>query len=407
MELEPYLKSVVMAVRTLTHSQVGSIFVYEPETDTLKFVAGFWPKEEALNRVRVPLDGSVAGQCFTRSRPITIQNAGQDERIFRDVDKFLGYDTTSILAVPLVFQHETIGVMEAVNKQDNLNYTEEDVTILELLASLAAAKIQNHNLQDQLQRAHEDFEELERMKKDFIAITSHELRTPLGVILGHASVLVENLDKSDNQNHASVITENALKLKKIIEDIENAEQLQTQRVLSRFKLIELDTLIDEVIASFSRLSQQKHITIITDLPEAPLTLEGDADKLAIALGNLIQNALTFTDKGGHVLVTAESLPGYAKVSVVDNGIGIPARDLKRVFERFYQVESHMTRRHGGMGLGLSIAKSMVEMHNGEIWAESLEGRGSNFSFLIPTSQTKSATKSPSATNSQNAFDFES
>ncbi len=77
------------------------------------------------------------------------------------------------------------------------------------------------------------------------------------------------------------------------------------------------------------------------------------------------------------------MPGYLKVSVIDDGIGIPAQDLGRVFERFYQVESHLTRRHGGMGLGLSVAKAMIELHNGQIWVESLEGKGSNFTFLLP------------------------
>ena len=93
--------------------------------------------------------------------------------------------------------------------------------------------------------------------------------------------------------------------------------------------------------------------------------------------------LTFTNTGGQVLVTAESVPGHVKVSVIDNGVGIPASDLPRVFERFFQVESHLTRRHGGMGLGLAVAKAMIEMHSGRIWAESVEGKGSNFTFLLP------------------------
>ncbi len=91
----------------------------------------------------------------------------------------------------------------------------------------------------------------------------------------------------------------------------------------------------------------------------------------------------FTNQGGHVFVTGELVPGYVKVSVIDDGIGIPAKDLPHIFDRFFQVESHLTRRHGGMGLGLSVAKVMIEMHGGRIWAESMEGKGSNFTFLLP------------------------
>ena len=104
-----------------------------------------------------------------------------------------------------------------------------------------------------------------------------------------------------------------------------------------------------------------------------------------ALANIIDNALAFTDEGGSVQVTANRLSGYAKVSVIDNGIGIPAKDLQKVFDRFFQVENHLTRHHEGMGLGLSVAKAMVESHDGIIWVESIENEGSTFSFLLPIS----------------------
>jgi two-component system sensor histidine kinase VicK len=106
-------------------------------------------------------------------------------------------------------------------------------------------------------------------------------------------------------------------------------------------------------------------------------------KISIALSNLVKNGITFTDAGGTVFIVAEQIPGYVKVSVIDDGIGIPTRDLPHVFERFYQVESHLTRKHGGMGLGLSVAKVMIELHGGRIWAESVEGKGSNFTFILP------------------------
>jgi two-component system sensor histidine kinase VicK len=147
----------------------------------------------------------------------------------------------------------------------------------------------------------------------------------------------------------------------------------------------LEQLVQEVVASFQDFADRKHIALQTQLPKMALTIEGDAEKIGIALSNLVKNAITFTNEGGRVLIAAERIPGYLKVSVIDNGIGIPAKDLHRVFERFFQVQSHMTRRHGGMGLGLSVAKVMIEMHGGQIWVESVESKGSNFSFLLPIS----------------------
>jgi signal transduction histidine kinase len=111
------------------------------------------------------------------------------------------------------------------------------------------------------------------------------------------------------------------------------------------------------------------------------------------LSNLIRNAIQFTDSGGHVTLCVEEASDHMKVSVTDDGIGIPAKDLPRVFERFFQVETHLTRRFGGMGLGLTVAKAMVELHAGRIWAESEEGRGSTFSFILPIHQPGQSTPS--------------
>ena len=123
-------------------------------------------------------------------------------------------------------------------------------------------------------------------------------------------------------------------------------------------------------------------------------IEGEAGKIEVALSHLVRNAIMFTDRGGHIFVTAEAVPGYVRVSVVDDGIGIPEQDLTRIFDRFYQVESHLTRKHGGMGLGLSVAKAMIEMHGGRLWAESVEGKGSRFTILLPVdaSQASAAEK---------------
>jgi two-component system, OmpR family, sensor histidine kinase VicK len=114
-----------------------------------------------------------------------------------------------------------------------------------------------------------------------------------------------------------------------------------------------------------------------------LFIEADGVKINIALSNLVRNALQFTDTGGTVRIAVGEDSGYMKVSVSDNGLGIPARDLAKVFDRFFQVEEHLTRKHGGMGLGLAVAKSMIELHNGRIWVESEEGKGSTFTFLLP------------------------
>jgi signal transduction histidine kinase len=151
----------------------------------------------------------------------------------------------------------------------------------------------------------------------------------------------------------------------------------------------LSRLVEEVATRFKDSATEKSIELGFDIPQNDaLVVDGDKEKIAVALENMVKNAILFTDSGGQVGIKAEGDGTMAKVFVVDTGIGIPAKDVERVFDRFFQVESHLTRKHGGMGLGLSIAKAMVEMHNGQIWCESKEGTGSLFCFMVPRNQVE-------------------
>ena len=224
--------------------------------------------------------------------------------------------------------------------------------------------------------------ELDRLKSDFIAITSHELRTPLGVILGHATFLRELLG-DENREQVDVIIKSASRLKEIVESLGDMDNQDAGGARLRPGMVSLTRVIQDAVDAFSDMASSRNITLKSRLGTDDLNVEGDEAKISVALSNLVKNALIFTDDGGHVIILGQRLPGFVKVSVVDDGIGIPAKDLPHIFERFYQAEAHLTRRHGGMGLGLSVAKAMIDMHGGRIWAESSEGAGSTFSFLLP------------------------
>jgi signal transduction histidine kinase len=282
----------------------------------------------------------------------------------------------------MAYKGETIGVLEVVNKGDNLNYSEEDATILEILALYAAIVLWNSSLERQIRNIRNEFAELDRMKSNFIAITSHELRTPLGLILGHATFLRETISK-ENRDPMDTIIRNATRLKEIIESLTEVDNYEAGVARIRQNSISIPSIVRDVVSSFQDMAAIKNITLQEDIRDENLLVEADANKITVAISNLIRNALTFTNEGGHVQLMVESVTGHVQVSVKDDGIGIPASDLGRVFDRFFQVESHLTRRHTGMGLGLSVAKTMIELHGGRIWVESVEGKGSTFSFLLP------------------------
>lgn len=392
LEFDAFLQSVVEEVCELTSSESASILRYESGTDNLLFIAAPPEQLQFLRGVQVPLEGSAAGWVFRHAEPLLVQNTAHDKRHYKEVDRLTGARTRSILAAPLMFRGGPLGVLEAVNKRKG-EYTEEDIAVLETLAALAAFSIHESELQKQIERLQAETSSLERLKADFIAIASHELRTPLGLILGHATFLRELTDKKYHEQ-LDLIIRNATRLKEIVDNLSSVDNYQSGAARVRQKQVVMTRLAQDVVESFHEEARRKGVDLRLAAPSSPLTAEGEAGKIEVALSHLVRNAITFTDSGGHVLVSVEAVPGYVKVSVADDGIGIPASDLTRVFERFYQVENHLTRRYGGMGLGLSVAKAMVEMHGGRIWAESVEGQGSRFIFLLPinASQASAAEK---------------
>ncbi|OQY81921.1 MAG: hypothetical protein B6D40_10105 [Anaerolineae bacterium UTCFX3] len=392
LEFDAFMQSVVEEVCELTSSESASILRYESGTDNLLFIAAPPEQLQFLRGVQVPLEGSAAGWVFRHAEPLLVQNTAHDKRHYKEVDRLTGARTRSILAAPLMFRGGPLGVLEAVNKRKG-EYTEEDIAVLETLAALAAFSIHESELQKQIERLQAETSSLERLKADFIAIASHELRTPLGLILGHATFLRELTDKKYHEQ-LDLIIRNATRLKEIVDNLSSVDNYQSGAARVRQKQVVMTRLAQDVVESFHEEARRKGVDLRLAAPSSPLTAEGEAGKIEVALSHLVRNAITFTEPGGHVLVSVEAVPGYVKVSVADDGIGIPASDLTRVFERFYQVENHLTRRYGGMGLGLSVAKAMVEMHGGRIWAESVEGQGSRFIFLLPinASQASAAEK---------------
>jgi len=385
LELPKLLEALADTASELTGSETASILLYDTRKNELRFEAIPGKPSSSLHHLSVPLDSSVAGWVFQNNRPLVVQDAEDDPRIFRQIDSALNFTTRSLIAVPLQVKQKTIGVLEAVNRKNNAHYTEDDISILENLGCQAAIAIENARLVEQLRMANSELMRHTKVKSDFIAIASHELRTPLGLILGHATFLKDYIP-NQHQEQIDVIIRSAMRLKTIIEDlstIAHKEQGQSRIRRSAFSISEM---VANTATQFQTTAAGKKIELGYDVPDEDLMIEGDKEKVQIILTNLIRNAITFTDPGGQIGIKAEKDPGYIKVYVVDTGIGIPEDEQGRIFERFYQVESHLTRKHGGMGLGLSIAKAMVELHNGQIWVESKVGMGSLFCFMLPVNQ---------------------
>ena len=383
-DLETYLQSILSAATELTESESASILEYDEASQEFTFKSVPWFHRDAVSTARVPLSGSIAGWVFLNIRALAIDDVANDSRHYDKIDELVGFQTKSLLGVPIILHGRPVGVFEVFNKKKN--YTGEDILIVETLASLASTALQNDMLEKSIMSSQEEARELDQLKNEFIAITSHELRTPLGLILGHATFL-RVLVAGDYQEQVDAIIRNASRLKEIIESLTSVDNYETGGSMIRSRRVSVARIIEDVVSSFHEMAMNKRVTVKTEIPEGrELWVDVDSSKISIVLSNLLKNALTFTNEGGHVVIRCEQKPEYVTVTVQDDGLGIPAKDLPRIFDRFYQVESHLTRRHGGMGLGLSVAKVMIEMHGGRIWAESKEGEGSIFTFLLPSNK---------------------
>jgi len=382
LELEPFLNSLIAAASELTGCETASILEPEEDGRQLHFLALPSFHHELLKTVKVPIPTSVAGWVFENGQAAVIPDVNAEPLHFKGADQAADFVTHSLMVVPITFQGKKLGVLEVVNKTGESHYTEEDLTILETLASLAAIAIQNTHLMMRVNKSQDQVAQLDRMKSDFIAIASHELRTPLGLILGHATFLREVI-QPEYQTQLNIIIRNSMRLKEIIDSIANMDNAEHGMASLRAGLISIKHIVEEVMDSFQPEAGNKHIAMSSETGPDDLLVEGDAAKISIILNNVVRNAIGFTNPGGHVTIAAKQVPGYIQISVIDDGIGIPEKDLPHIFERFYQVESHLTRKHGGMGLGLSVAKVMTELHGGRITAESVEGKGSNFTILLP------------------------
>lgn len=383
-----FLTQVAVAARDLTHSEAGLILRLDEGSQPLAVVAASPEYEPVQAPTGITMEQDAAARAIAERRPIVVTRAADlSERSPASDDH--SSNKRSVLATPLIARGKALGALLAVNRGGS-DYTGEDSGILETLAAPAALAIDHAALRRRLEHGSTASSDLDRMKSDFIAITSHELRTPLGLILGHATFLRELLG-DEYREQLDVVIKNASRLKDIVESLSSMDNFKTGGARLRLQEFSLQELAAEVLDSYADMAAKRGVELKVEGGSADLAVEGDRTKIAIALANLVRNGIAFTDAGGHVLVRCEPLQEFAKVSVIDSGVGIPAKDLAHVFDRFFQVESHLTRHHTGMGLGLSVTKAMIEMHGGRIWVESIEGKGSEFSFLLPRKSGESAT----------------
>jgi two-component system phosphate regulon sensor histidine kinase PhoR len=236
---------------------------------------------------------------------------------------------------------------------------------------------------------------LERVRSQFVANVSHELRTPVAAIRGYAETLKAGAmnDAEIADSFLQIIIDESRRLGRLIEDILDLSNIESKQVALHFAPVDLRPFIGKMIGTVQPAADKNRLRLTWQV-EDHLHIEADEDKLGQIVINLLSNAIAYTPEGGSVYVTARAVPGGSetgddervRIEVRDTGIGIPRKDLPRIFERFYRVDKARSRGSGGTGLGLSIVKHLVELHHGSITVESKPGAGSVFIVELPVIQ---------------------
>jgi len=381
LQLEPLLEYILDTAADLLDCEAASILLYDQNQHQLWFAAttGSSPKE--LAGISVPLNNSIAGKIFQENKPLVINDVGRDSLHNRDVSEQVKHEVRSLLGVPMQIQDQKVGVLEAINKKSE-KFSYADTKLLSIVASQAAVAINNARLVQELQNANTELSETDEMKTRFMAVASHELRTPLGIIMGYATFLKEEA-QGELSEHANSVLSAALELRSLVEDMTNMNLIYTGKRDIRPVPVVLQDIINVAYDEVASTVEAKNDDLILELPEEPIIVRAD-QKLKLVFGNVLINAVRFTPDPGRILIRLSATTENALVEIQDDGIGIPPDKLTRIFDQFYQVEDHMTRRYGGLGLGLAIARVLVELHDGHIWAisEGL-GKGATFKIQLP------------------------
>lgn len=223
----------------------------------------------------------------------------------------------------------------------------------------------------------------QQAQRDFVANVSHDLKTPLTSIQGFAQALLDGtvVDEDGRQQAARVIIDETERLNRLVEDLLDLARMDAGQMLMERKPVDLSGLLEAVVERASLRAEETGVVLALDL-FGPVTIIGDGDRLAQVFTNLVDNAIKHTPQGGKVRIWSSTKAGWVNVHVDDEGGGIPAPDLSRIFERFYQVDKARSGQRG-VGLGLAIVREIVEAHGGRVVAQSETGKGSRFSVQLP------------------------
>jgi len=366
LDLSALLSTVVHTVTDLTGAEAATILLVDDQTEQL-YYAAVTGMDQPDGTVEVPQEGSIAGWVVRRGEPLTLEDVSSARLRYAELKDQSTFTPRNVLAVPLIAKGKVIGVLEAINKHHDRAFTEQDLSLVQALASQAAVGIVNVRLFQQT---------------DHIAEFMHELKTPLMALTAATELLARETLPPRQEELLELIEAETTRLSKLAQDFLDLARLESGRIQIRREPVDLSTAAAEVVRVQQLQAADRGIKVSATLPDALPPIMGDVEQLKQVIHNLMGNAVKYSERGDYVHLALSADEDHIELTVSDSGPGIASQYLPHLFERFYRVpdqEGYST----GTGLGLPIARRIVEEHGGTIEVESQPEVGSTFRCRFP------------------------
>lgn len=377
-----------------TKADFGFLMLIEDSELRVKLLKGF--DKNRMARLHVKIGEGIAGTVAKTGKPIIVNDVKEDKN-YIEISK----DIKSEAAIPLIMQNKVIGVLDLESKRyANFKRVQKSLNIL---TNQIAIAIENARLYDQvknfntrlkeevnlatkeLRQKNIELQKMDELKSDFVSNVSHELRTPLTSISGYTKLmLLGRLGSINNKQKESldIIVEESERLTRLINNVLDLSKLESGKIKFKLEYIDINDILENTIQGLVSISREKNIKI--NLSRGKLSrFKASPDLVKQVFVNLINNAIKFTPVDGRIKIRTGLDGDKVWVSIKDNGPGIKKELIPKLFDKFYQVDSSMTRQHGGTGLGLVIVKLIAEAHKGKIDVKSELGKGSEFTLWLP------------------------
>jgi signal transduction histidine kinase len=399
LEVQPVLQEVIRKISEIFHLDAMQIFLFDRDEEELHLKATFGFDSDGWVPQTFRRGQGMVGTVVETAEPMIFEDIQAADPHYhewrhREASKKVEYRFFGVF--PIRSQGRCLGCI-VCNGYQPRRLTPEEIRLVESMTDQLGVAIDHISLFEelkektaQLQIANIELSEANRHKSQFLANVSHELRTPLNAIIGSTDNMLDGITGELNEKQSRYLARtqaNAEQLNLLIEDLLDLSVIESGKIDIKAKDLSLASLITEVAESLKPIAEKKPVELEISSVDANLTAWADRDRIVQVLNNLIGNAVKFSPPQSKVIVAVQrNGAGWVQVSVADTGPGIPPGQTDKIFDEFYQIPQAGRPKIKGMGLGLTIAKKLLEMHGGKIWVQSELGKGSTFFFTLPAGE---------------------